>query len=45
MSFFAEFGIEAVRFIFLVAVAVVAVVAGKKFRDYRDAKKDTEAKL
>ncbi len=45
MPFLAEFGIEAIRFIFLAVVAVAAVAAGKKFRDYKDAKKDTEAKL
>ena len=41
MPFLAEFGIEAIRFIFLAVVAVAPVVAGKKFRDYKDA----EAKL
>lgn len=43
MPFWTEFGIEAVRLVFLAAVAVAAVFAGKKYRDYKDAKKDTEA--
>ncbi len=43
MPFLAELGMEAVRLIVLAAVAVTAVLAGKRFRDCRDAKKNTEA--
>ncbi|CVI73078.1 hypothetical protein NDGK_02856 [Clostridiales bacterium CHKCI001] len=39
MPFVSEFIFEAVRAIFLGAVIVVAVIGGKKFRDYKDAKK------
>ncbi len=39
MAFVSEFIFEAVRAIFLGAVIVLAILGGKKFRDYKDAKK------
>ena len=39
MPFVSEFLFEAVLAIFLGAVIVAAVIGGKKFRDYKDAKK------
>ena len=43
MPFLAELGIEAVRLVFLAAVAAAAVISGRKVRDFKYAKKDTEA--
>ena len=40
MPFVSEFLFEAVRAIFLGAVIVAAVIGGKKFRYYNEAKKE-----